>query len=106
MKQKLIAACLLAVSTNISALELELGIGLSKDPFYTGLNERQYPNQANNKLVGKIAASHTFDVTKKLGIKIWGVHHSLALEKEPNNVDGGKGNGLDMIGTSLIYKIL
>ena len=106
MIQRWIAACLLAASINTNALELELGIAKTHNPFYTNVSERLFPDQYDNRLIGKIGIEHTFELPYNLGIKVFGTHYSLAFEKEPNQVSKyQEGAGLDMLGISITYKL-
>lgn len=95
----------MGLSNPTNALELELGIGYSYNPFYGGLSKEEFPDQYDSHIVGVASISHTFIITEKLGIKVWGIHNSLLLEYEPHDVNPAASAGLDMLGTSLIYKI-
>ena len=93
---------LLPVSSN--ALEFEAGLAHSRQPLYINIDPVKYPDQYDNRTIGRFSLSHTFNVVENLGVKLWVEHNSLAFEKEPSQVDGGTGSGLDMLGASVTYK--
>ena len=94
-----------------SALELELGIGRSRQPFYINIDPVKFPDQYENRTIGKLGLSHNFDIIRGVGIKVWAVHYSLFFEKEPsqmpyNTSEGqAQGNGLDILGVSVTYTL-
>ena len=106
----MIGSLILFSPASSNALEIEAGIARSRQPFYINLDPVKYPDQYENRTIGKLGLSHTFDIVSGLGIKVWAVHYSLAFEKEPSQMyttDEGQvqGNGLDMLGVSLTYKL-
>ena len=94
--------CLQTASSN--ALEFEAGIGHARQPFYTNVDPEKYPDQYENRTIGKLGLSHTFNIVEGMGVKLWLVHYSLAFEKEPAQEGANYGNGLDIIGASVTYK--
>jgi hypothetical protein len=87
-------------STTISnALELEFGIGYTDNQFYNVTEN--YTEQYGRRNVGKIALYHKFEITKVVGIKLWGEHYSLFARPEPHFNPYGK----NIAGVSLVFKL-
>lgn len=100
MRQSLIALLML-LTTSANALELELGVGKTENPFYREVNCETLPDRCENKTIGKIALYHTFNIEEWVGIKLWIDHYSLLGEPEvnPNN------HGRNMAGASVVFKL-
>jgi len=92
---------LLLESRQSNALDLELGIGVSENPLYTRVSCDNLPEHCNNRLVGKIAIYHNFNITNELDIKVWLDHYSLLLKDEVNPDSFGK----NIAGASLVFKL-
>mgnify|MGYP000701550822 CR=1 FL=1 len=104
MSRKLLTLCLLIplLATKVSALELELGLGKSAQPLYNGINPTKNPATYSSTDVGKVSLSHTFRITNKVGVKIWGDHYSIPFKEDP----WPKGYGHNIGGVSVVVKIL
>lgn len=98
---------LLAIlSTNAQALDLELGLGVSDTPLYTGVPVGTYATDYSQETtVGIVQISHTFKVTNFASIKLWADHRSLPFKEEPSLVQGVKRSGKNTIGASVVVKI-
>ena len=107
MKQRLIVVSLLGLSTNVDALELELGVGYSLiDPFYQSVDKERFPEQYDDHIVGKLGLSHTFKINKWSGVKLWIEHYSLINHEEPLDTNTGVDNaGKNLVGASVVFKL-
>lgn len=89
---------LFLVTLPSQAVELELGMAYSLNPFYYELNKDRYPYIAHEHLVGKVEVSQAFNIVKFVDFKVYAEHLSLLASSDPQKW------GINMLGVGVVFR--